>query len=301
MFNKILKNKLLPTESVAQRIFVISKESSNDKSFAFVRKRFLWLFHRNGTVLTSATNSTGWQILFLIVFLILTAISNAQTGNEILARVDSVMNAPKDMTAIEKMTLIDKDGSQKYRDTKIYQKGSEWRLVRFLKPADVKGVSFLRLASDRMYLYLPAFRKVRRIASSAKNEDFMGTDFSYEDMSQSSYSNDYNAKLLKEENNQYVLELKPKPNADVSYEKLILYADQSNYVYRKIEYYNNSKQLKVLIVDNIEKFDNYLIGKKMEMRNIKNDHRTTLTLTDIKFDQGLSDEVFTERNLKRPE
>ncbi|GMT46107.1 MAG: hypothetical protein IEMM0006_1939 [bacterium] len=242
-----------------------------------------------------------YQILFVIVFLILTTIANAQTGKEILTKVDSVMNAPKDMTAIEKMTLIDNGGSEKERDTKIYQKGSEWRLVRFLKPADVRGVGFLRLASDRLYLYLPAFHKVRRIASSVKNENFMGTDFSYEDISQSSYSNDYTAKLLKKENNQYILELKPKPNADVSYEKLILYVDQSNYVYRKIEYYNNGKQLKVLTIDNIEKIDNYWFGRKMEMRNLKKDHRTILTLTGIKFDQGLSNNVFTERNLKRPE
>jgi len=303
MFNKMLQNQTLPTESVAQRIFVISKESSTEKSFAFVRKRFL--SRQVGVEMTSGDTSaadfTGRKILFLIVFLLLAAIANAQTGKEILAKIDSVMNAPKDMTAIEKMTLRDKDGSQKDRDTKIYQKGSEWRLIRFLKPADVRGVSFLRLASDRMYLYLPAFRKVRRIASSVKNEDFMGTDFSYEDMSQSSYSDDYTAKLLKKENDQYVLELKPKPDADVSYDKLILYADQSNYVYRKIEYYNNGKQLKVLTVDNIEKFDNYWFGKKMEMRNLKKDHRTILILNDIKFDQGLSNKIFTERNLKRPE
>ncbi len=247
------------------------------------------------------TGKRMYQILFVIVFLMLTTIANAQTGKEILVKVDSVMNAPKDMTAVEKMTLTDKSGSQKDRDTKIYQKGSEWRLVRFLKPADVRGVSFLRLASNRLYLYLPAFRKVRRISSSVKNENFMGTDFSYEDMSQSSYSNDYTAKLLKKENKQYVLELKPKPNADVSYEKLILYVDQSNYVYRKIEYYNNGKKVKVLTVDNIEKIGKYWFGKKMEMRNLKNDHKTTLTLTGIKFDQGLSNRVFTERNLKRPE
>ena len=247
------------------------------------------------------TGNRTYRIMFFIVSLILTTIATAQTGKEILAKVDSVMNAPKDMTAIEKMTLTDSDGSQKDRDTKIYQKGSEWRLVRFLKPADVRGVGFLRLAPDRLYLYLPAFRKVRRIASSVKNENFMGTDFTYEDMSQSSYGNDYTSKLIKEENNQFVLELKPKPNADVSYEKLILFVDQQNYVYRKIEYYKNGKQVKVLTIDNIEKIDNYWFGKKMEMRNLKNDHRTTLTLTDIKFDQGLSDKVFTERNLKRPE
>ena len=111
----------------------------------------------------------------------------------------------------------------------------------------------------------------------------------------------YTTLFRSQENNQYVLELKQKPNADVSYEKLILYIDKSNYIYRKVEYYNNDKQVKVLTVDNIEKIDNYWFGKKMEMRNLKNDHRTTLILTEIKFDQGLPDKIFTERNLKRPE
>ncbi|MFQ5798065.1 MAG: outer membrane lipoprotein-sorting protein [Bacteroidota bacterium] len=226
----------------------------------------------------------------------------AQEGDAILAKIDSVMNAPSDMTAVEKMTLIDKNGSQRLRDTKIYQKGSEWRLVRFLSPADVRDVGFLRLAEDRLYLYLPAFRKVRRIASSVKNENFMGTDFSYEDMSQSEYRNDYSAKLLEEKDGQYLLELTPRPGADVSYGRLVLYADKSNYVYRKIEYYNTAGKLgKILTVDNVEQIEGYWFGRRMEMQTVKDGHRTVLDLSEIQFDQGLSDNIFSQRNLKKPE
>ncbi|NIR51743.1 outer membrane lipoprotein-sorting protein [candidate division KSB1 bacterium] len=226
----------------------------------------------------------------------------AQNGSTLLSRVDSTLNAFKDMTMLEKMTLIDKDGSQKVRDTKIYQKGTEMRLVRFLTPADVRGVGFLRLAEDRMYLYLPAFRKVRRIASSVKNEDFMGTDFTYEDLSQTEYAEDYRTSSIDEKEGQYVLELTPRPDADVSYAKLVLFADQSNYVIRKIEYFNErDKMEKVLTVDNVEEIAGYWIGRRMEMQSLKDDHRTVLELKDIKFDQGLSDNFFSERNLKRPE
>lgn len=243
-------------------------------------------------------------ILSILSILAITAVSSlaAQDGNAVLTKIDSVINAPRDMTAVEKMTLIENDGSEKLRDVKIYQKGRELRLVRFLSPADVRGVSFLRLAEDRLYLYLPAFRKVRRIASSVKNESFMGTDFSYEDMSQSEYEKDYSAKSVTEAGGQYVLELIPRPGADVGYGKLVMYADTSNYIYRKVEYYNKAGKLeKILTVDNVEKIDGYWFGKRMEMRTVKDNHRTVLELQDIKFDQGLSDNIFSQRNLKRIE
>jgi len=238
----------------------------------------------------------------LAVYLAIAPAVSAQDGNRILAKVDSVMNAPKDMVAIEKMTLIDANGSKKVRNTKIYQKGSEWRLVRFLSPADVRGVSFLRLASDRLYLYLPAFRRVRRIASSVKNENFMGTDFTYEDMSQSRYAPDYTARLLSEKEGQYVLELTPRPGADVSYGKLVMYVDTSNYVFRRIEYYGRRGNLeKVLTVDNVRQINGYWIGARMAMRNERDGHRTVMELSEVTFDQNLSDDVFSQRNLRRPE
>lgn len=228
--------------------------------------------------------------------------ATAQDGNAVLAKIDAVNNAAKDMKALEEMTLITKDGSRKQRQIAIYQKGTELRMVRFLSPSEVRGVSFLRLAEDRLYLYLPAFRKVRRIASSVKNEDFMGTDFSFEDMSQSAYAQDYTARILTEKAGQYVLELTPRSGAEVSYGKLVLLADKANYVFRRIEYYSTTGRLqKILTVDDVREINGYWVGRKMEMRNMKDEHRTVLELKEVKFDQGLREDFFSIRNLKRME
>jgi len=236
----------------------------------------------------------------LLLWLALATTLSAQDGSAVLARIDSVLNAPRDLTALEKMVLIDKSGKQKVREVKIYQKGSERRLVRFLAPADVRGVGFLRLAEDRLYLYLPAFRKVRRIASSVKNESFMGTDFSYEDLSRSQYGDDFAVQGVEEQNGQLVLNLVPKAGADVSYGRVKLWVDRTNYVVRKAELYSKSGKLeKVLRVDEVELIDGYWIGKRMEMETVKDNHRTVLTLKEVAFDQGLSDALFTQRNLKR--
>lgn len=237
----------------------------------------------------------GWSLLMLAYP------AAAQDGPAVLSRIDSVLTAFTDMTTEQQMTLIESDGSQKVREVKMYQKGPELRMIRFLSPAEVRGVGFLRLASDRLYLYLPAFRKVRRVASSIKNENFMGTDFTYEDMSQNTYGDDYRAAGLEEQDDRYRLELVPKAGADVSYARLVLAADKSSYVLREVQFYNHEgERVKVLTVGQIDRIDGYWMGRRMEMKDLTESHRTVLKLSNIAFDQGLSDDFFSERNLKRP-
>lgn len=225
----------------------------------------------------------------------------AQDGITLLARVDSVMNAPLDQTAVERMTLIDRDGSEKERELRFYQKGSEKRLVRFVKPADVRGVAFLRLADDRMYLYLPAFRRVRRIASSIKNEGFMGTDFSYEDLSQTSYSEDYDVTAVSRGTGSYTLTLERKAGADVSYTRLVMQLNDADWVARKIDYFDESgERIKTYTATEVRQIDGYAYVTRMEMVTWRSGHRTVLELEDLVLDSGLSDDLFTQRSLKRP-
>lgn len=238
----------------------------------------------------------------LLAFLLFMSAGNAfaLSGNEILKRAENAMNAPADRTVTEKMVLIKADGSKKMRDIRFYQKGTDKRLVVFLSPADVKGVGFLSLSEDRMYLYLPAFRKIRRIASHIKNENFMGTDFSYEDMSKTEYTDDYAAKLEKEEEGRYVLELSPRPGADVSYSKQRMWVDIKTSIPVRTEYFSQKGRLiKILTSEEVKKVDGYWFPMKMSMETVKTGHRTNLKVMEIKHDAGLSDRFFTERNLKK--
>ncbi len=247
-------------------------------------------------------------LLAAVLFLLTAKNVLALTGDEILKKAEEAMNAPRDRTVMEKMILIKADGSEKERTIRFYQKGSDKRLVIFLSPADIKGVGFLSISKDRMYLYLPAFRKVRRIASYIKNEDFMGTDFSYEDMAETKYTEDYTAilqqaqdhALEKEEPNQYILELKPRPGVDVSYSRQRMWVDKETFIPAKTEYYSpGGKLIKMFTAENIKQIDGYWFPMKMTMETVKTGHRTVLEVLDIKHDSGLADSFFTERNLKR--
>jgi outer membrane lipoprotein-sorting protein len=226
------------------------------------------------------------------------------TGADIVSKVENLSEAA-DRTSDMKMVLIDSRGKESRREIKFWTKGKRMRLIKFLSPADVKGVGFLVLDSDlpseKMYLYLPAFSKVRRIAGSQKSGSFMGTDFSYNDIGSSLYAQDYEAARLADEGGNYVLDLKKKAGSQKDYAKLKMWADQ-NFVIAKVEFYEketNSAPQKILTAEKVEKVGQYWIPKKLTMQDLRKEHKTVLEMDNVQFDAGLSDSLFTERNLQR--
>lgn len=240
-------------------------------------------------------------IVLMALMFILPQSVLALTGDEILKKTEDVINAPKDRSIKENVTLFKADGRKQMELVLIaHQKGNDKRLMVFLSPAEVKGVGFLALTENTMYIYMPAFRKIRRIASHIKNEGFMGTDFSYEDLAKTKYSDDYSAKLENEEKNNYVLELTPKEGADVGYSKLRMWVDKKIFVPSKVEFFSRSGVLiKRMTNENIEKIDGYWVPLKVTMVTLKSGHRTVVEAVEVKHDSGLTDKFFSKRNLKK--
>jgi len=224
----------------------------------------------------------------------------AAEAGDILARVEATMNAPKDQVATIEMTLRDADGNTKVRKLTIKQKGSDLRLIKFSSPADVSGVGFLVRSEDEMYLYMPEFGKVRRIASHVKNESFMGTDFSYNDIGETSYTDDYQPTIRDESETSVVLELTPTEPDESDYSKLLMTVDTTRNLPTKVEFYDKKGKLwKVMIQEEVEKVSSYWAVKRVTMTDKRKDHSTVMALSDVKFDTGLSDKDFSRRRLKR--
>ena len=247
---------------------------------------------------------TAWTLALLALvggsFMTANAQSTALDPQSVLANVDSVQNAPRDQIQIMELTLIDNKGMEKGRSLKMWQKGSDFRVAKFLEPADVKNIGFLSLPDDVMYLYMPAFSKVRRIAAHVKNQKFAGTDFTYDDMGTIEYSNDYTASLLDESPDSLVLKLVPKPDSNKDYLFLKMWVARSNSFFTRIEYYDLSGNLwKVLDRREVSLIDGYWTSSEIEMHDIKLQHRTVMTLSEVEFDTGLEDSIFTQRFLRR--
>lgn len=222
------------------------------------------------------------------------------TALEVLKKSDSVVNAPKDQDLKIKFILIDKDGGEKEREAITLQKSSEKRMIKFLSPADQKGIAFLDLPDDVMYLYLPAFRKVRRIASHVKNQKFAGTDLTYDDMATMNYAEEYDPEFVEKTEEYFVMTLTPKAGVKKDYSRLTMRVRRDNFYPEKIEYYDKSGNLrKTAERRKIEKIGNYWIARELEMHDIKAEHKTKIILEEVKFDTGLKDNLFTPRYLKR--
>lgn len=238
------------------------------------------------------------KILTVVAFIATLNWAVAQTANEVLKKMDDVIYAPKDQSINIKMTVFSKNGTSSIREAKTWQKNNDKRLFRFTSPASQAGIGILSLPNDVMYLYMPAYEKERRIASSAKNQGFAGTDFSYDDMESKLYQEKYDAISLKTENNMWVLELKPKANNTTGYAKLIVTIGKDNHYPRKVQYYDkNNTQIKELNNIKIEKKGNYWVATLFEMKDLKKQTKTQMEFTSVEYDKGLKDDDFSVRKL----
>ncbi len=222
------------------------------------------------------------------------------TAIEIVKKGDDVFNAPRDAHIISTMIIIDKNGNKSVRKSEMYQKGTEKRLVRFLYPPDQKGIAFLSLPNDVMYIYLPAFHKIRQIASHVKNQNFAGTDFTYDDLSAFRMAKGHTATLIGEDSTYYIIKLVPKKTTGKEYSFLKVWYRKDNFYPVKVEYYDKNGELfKILVRYNLKKIHGYWIPMEMEVKNIKKNHITKSKVEKVQFDLGLSDRIFTKRYMIR--
>ena len=177
----------------------------------------------------------------------------------------------------------------------------------FRKPSDVSRLTFMVHkipdASDNRWLYVPAVDLVKRISADDKNSSFVGSDFTYEDVSGRHWSED-NHTLLKEdmlsERAVYVIESVPKEEYD-GFSRKVSYIDKQNWLPLKEEYYDKKDALhRVFTADNVQEVDGVNTATVRKMENVKKNQSTTVIFSQIEYNVGVESDVFTERYLKNP-
>jgi outer membrane lipoprotein-sorting protein len=225
--------------------------------------------------------------------------ASAQSANEVLQEVDKVLYSAKDQQNKVTIILNDKNGRESTRKADVIQKGNDMRLFRFTAPTSQAGIAFLSLPKDVMYIYMPAFGKERRIASHVKNQNFAGTDFSYDDMEAKLLSSKYDPEIIDQNNETYTLKLTPKPDLRTDYSKQIMKVNKQNFYLVTNEYYDKGGKKAKEAIYTFEKIGNYWSSKEIFMKDLKKNHSTKMIVSDVTYDQGLSDDEFTVRKLKQ--
>jgi hypothetical protein len=208
------------------------------------------------------------------------------------------------------MTIESGRGAPRVREVSWYFMDfgdTEKTLMVFRTPRDVAGTGYLSFSYDKdqdddMWLYLPALKRVRRITGSGKNDDFMGTDFTYEDMGSRSLTKD-NFSLREEEavdgHPCWVVEAKSRDSRD-PYGRRLLRIRKDSSIIAAVDYYDRQdRPLKTLRVSGIRQIDGIWTAAKMEMTNVQNKHSTVIEMSEIRFNLPLDDSLFTVTNLER--
>lgn len=249
-------------------------------------------------------------LITLILMLEGTKIGFSQpTGFWVAQKIDE-RERGDDATLQMDMTLTDKRGRERRRKLIIIRKdfgGKDKLLLKFTYPKDIKGTTFLvwehKGRDNERFLYLPALGRIRRIATREKNENFAGTDFSYEDISGRKLG-DYTYRLIEEEiiseeKNCYLLASYPNER-DSKYPKILSWVRKDNFVVIRGEYHSkNGKIEKTYKVLNLKRIDGIWTVLEHSMENHRTNHKTFIKVNEVQYNKGIPERRFERRALKR--
>ena len=209
-----------------------------------------------------------------------------------------------------KMIITAKDGSTTERlvdQYSSYAGGRTRTVVIFQKPASVAGTRFLTIENpgkdDDRWIFLPSLGKIRRISGGEGSNSFVGTDFSYDDISSADRKvdkDDHTLLTQKEYQGKdcYVIQSVPKDKT-YQYSKMVSWIDTKPFVAYKLELYDHQNQLvKVMEVQDLKDMQGRLTPMLSKMTSVQNGTSTTLSVEIIKYDDPIPEGVFTTRFLE---
>lgn len=246
---------------------------------------------------------------------IFTVFANAQSaedkGLEIAKKVKARDLGWGDSQSELTMTLRNKKGQEVVRQMRSksleVEGDGDKGLTVFDTPLDVKGTAFLSFShivgDDDQWIFLPAVKRVKRIASRNKSGPFLGSEFAFEDLS--SFEVEKNTyKYLRDEEykgmNTSVVEMYPRDKYS-GYTRVQAWIDTEHYRVHKIDYYDRRDTLlKTLSIEDYKLYkDKYWRAHKQLMVNHKTGKSTDIAITNLRFDTGLTDSDFNENKLSR--
>ncbi len=253
-------------------------------------------------------------VVSLITLLLLTITADARDAAKGLA-IAKEMKARDlgwiDTNADTQMILRSPDGRESVREIRIktleVQDNGDKALTVFDEPKDVAGTAFLSFSNiegpDDQWIYLPALKRVKRIATRNKSGPFMGSEFAFEDMTSFEIEK-YQFNYLRDEKykgqDMFVVEQIPTDKYS-GYSKQIAWVDKEHYRTYQIEFYDRKDALlKILTMDDYQLYEEkYWRALRADMDNYQTGKSTTLLTRDIRFKEGLDEKDFDKNALRR--
>lgn len=243
-------------------------------------------------------------VTILILLASFAANAGEMTGREVIETVYS-QATPETVKATLTMKLINKDGGEKVREMAAWHRGDDCSIMVFKKPESFAGTALLKTTDEKgeenTWLYLPSLNLTKKIDQESGNQNFMGSDFSYDDLGARNID-EYTYELLREEESEtetvYVVEAKAKDPETTGYYRLVSWISDKHWKPREVEYYDrNGELLKVQLNSEIEEVEDYLVVKEMTMEDKQGGGRTILTWKEYEINKELPEGLFSPDSL----
>ncbi|HUK34196.1 MAG TPA: outer membrane lipoprotein-sorting protein [Vicinamibacterales bacterium] len=233
----------------------------------------------------------------------------ADTGREIVAEAQhrGASSSERYEGLLQSFDANEKTSEKKWTLERFGSYGESKQVIRFLEPAEVKGVALLVVnhpdrASDQ-WMWTPAIERDRRIALQDRSTRFFGTDFSFEDLEERDVDQ-FEYSLLGQEtmNGAMCWKIKsiPKEKKSSQYTSSTVWIRQDNYVMARIESYIKDQVVRRLNYTNIRKIQGIWTAQELMMTDLRRSSRTRLALSNIEYNIPISDSRFTLQALRTP-
>jgi outer membrane lipoprotein-sorting protein len=240
----------------------------------------------------------------VLVCLVLLASSAAAAadpaGDAVLASVDAAVNRAKSHRFVYEAVTQEPGRGEKKLGLNVWMRGDR-RLTEFTAPADLKGTKVLIMSPTEMYAYLPAFGKVRRIASHTTDQSAFGMAFSQDDLANQTYGDEYTATVAADAEKETRIVLVPKAGQKPAYGKIEMTVQKDTKVPSELKYYGASGNL-----IKTETRTGYTCESEVcvpgELKMV--DHQkggmwTRITTKTWKLNEAFADDLLSKRNLDK--
>jgi len=240
-------------------------------------------------------------IVICVLLTVISASAATETADRIIQRVEDNLNGK---TAEMDLAMIVKTKrTERTMKMESYGIGKEKSFIKITYPKKDYGITFLKV-DNQMWQYVPRIEKVIKIPASMMLQSWMGSDFTNDDLvKESSIADDYEKRLLSEDDKEYSIELLPFAEAAVVWGRIVMQVSKEFFLPTTVYYYDEDNELvRVIHYTDIKDFSGkmypsrWIVDPKTED---KVGHQTVIEISEAVFDREIDKAYFTKRALKR--
>ena len=243
--------------------------------------------------------------IVIVSLMLLVKLTAAPLPQEIMDKVMEVQSSTSSAMDLA-LTLIDPSGQERTRRLQTLSLTENDRtssITVFLSPSSVKNTRFLAVENEQgktdQWIYLPALKRVKRIAANEEGGSFMGSDFSYADMASTTYDADEATHTLLEETDT-IYKVRSVPFDTTTYGKTETTVDKATFLPLQVDFYAKDGVTleKQLLTKETEQINGRWIPKVITIITISSGHSTRIEIIQAQYDIAMNSNYFTTRFLE---